>query len=337
MPTIKDVARIASVSVATVSRVANNDPKVSEKTKIKVSKVMVDLGYTPNANARALVKKKSMTMGVVIPQLTDPFFASLANGVDEVARSKNMQLLLSTGLFDAESERKAISLLIEQQCDVMVVHSKLLSDEELIALAEKKPGLVLIDRYIETIKHRCIWIDNIEGGKIAARHLISLAHQNFAVISSKHQIDDPKLRIKGFETELNRANFTLSNQLIELNEPTLRGGEIATQNLLSSGKKFTAIFVYNDAMAIGAISTLEDNGFSVPNDISVLGFDDVLLSRYSRPKLTTLNYPIEEMATHAAQLALDLNNNKIDKDTSIEHYKYIPRLVKRESTSRINQ
>ncbi len=334
MATIKDVARIAGVSVATVSRVANNDPKVSDKTKTKVSKVMGDLGYTPNANARALVKQKSMIMGVVIPQLTDPFFASLANGVEEVARSENMQLLLSTGLFDAESERKAIALLIEQQCDIMVVHSKILSDEELTALAARKPGLVLIDRYIDAIKERCIWIDNFEGGRIAARHLISLAHQDFAVISSVHEIDDPKLRMEGFRSELNTAGFSLSEQLIELNEPNLRGGEIAAQNLLSSGKKFTAIFVYNDAMAIGAISTLEDNGFSVPNDISVLGFDDVLLSRYSRPKLSTLNYPIEEMATHAARLALRLNNKKQPQNINLDTYKYVPRLVKRESTSR---
>jgi len=337
MATIKDVARIASVSVATVSRVANNDPKVSEKTKLKVSKVMADLGYTPNANARALVKQKSMTMGVVIPELTDPFFASLANGVDAVARSVNMQLLLSTGLFDEESERKAISLLIEQQCNIMIVHSKILSDEELISLAHKHPGLVLIDRYIEDIKHRCIWLDNLEGGRIAARHLISLAHKDFAVISSKHQIDDPKLRLEGFETELNKAGFTLSKELVQMDDPTLQGGEIAAQNLISSGKKFTAVFVYNDAMAIGAISTLEDNGFSVPNDISVLGFDDVLLSRYSRPKLSTLNYPIEEMAIRATKLALQLNNKKSIQNNNIENYKYIPTLVKRESTSGINQ
>ncbi|WOH36568.1 LacI family DNA-binding transcriptional regulator [Thalassotalea fonticola] len=332
MATIKDVARIAGVSVASVSRVINNGPKVSKKTIENVNKVMADLGYTPNANARALVTQKSTTVGVVIPDLTDPFFASLAHGVEQVARQQNMQLLLSTGLVTAESEQQAINLLIERRCDVMVIHSKKLSDDALIALTNKVSGLVLIDRYIEQVAHRCVWLDNLEGGKIAARHLLTLKHQTFACISSKYQIDDPSLRLQGFQSELNAAGFNLDQQLVEYGEPNLQGGEITTQKLLASGKKFSALFVYNDAMAIGAISTLEDNGYRVPTDISVIGFDDVLLSRYSRPKLTTLNYPIEEMAIQAANLALDLAN-KNDKNNNTKDFKYIPTLTKRESTS----
>lgn len=332
MATIKDVARISGVSVASVSRVINNGPKVSKQTIEKVTKVMLDLGYTPNANARALVTKKSSTIGVVIPHLTDPFFASLANGVEKIARQQKRQLLLSTGLVTAESEQQAINLLIERRCDVIVIHSKKLPDATLIALADKVPGLVLIDRYIEQIAHRCVWLDNLEGGKIAARHLLALKHQNFACISSKYKIDDPSLRLQGFASELNAAGFNIEPQLIEYGEPDLQGGEITTQKLLASGKQFSAIFVYNDAMAIGAISTLEDNGFRVPTDISVIGFDDVLLSRYSRPKLTTLNYPIETMAMQAANLACDLVNKKSTSEHD-ESLKHIPRLVKRESTS----
>jgi len=332
MATIKDVARLAGVSVASVSRVLNNGPKVSNKTIENVLRVVKELNYTPNANARALVTQKSTTLGVVIPDLIDPFFASLAHGVEQVARQENMQLLLSTGLVSAETEMQAINLLIERRCDVMVVHSKKLSDEVLIELANKVPGLVLIDRYIEEISQRCVWLDNLEGGKIAARHLLALEHKNFACISSKYQIDDPLLRLQGFQNELHSAGIAIDEKLIEFGEPTLQGGELATQNLLASGKRFSAVFVYNDAMAIGAISTLEDNGFKVPSDISVLGFDDVLLSRFSRPKLSTLNYPVEEMAMQAANIGIELTAKQtlgiIDKNC-----KHIPRLVKRESTS----
>lgn len=332
MATIKDVARIAGVSVASVSRVLNNGPKVSKKTIENVLRAMKDLNYTPNANARALVTQKSTTIGVVIPDLVDPFFASLASGVEKVARKNNMQLLLSTGLVSAESEMQAINLLIERRCDVMVVHSKKLSDEALIALAKKTPGLVLIDRYIEEIVERCVWLDNLEGGKIAARHLLALNHKSFACISSKHQIDDPLLRLQGFQHELALVGADVDSDLIEYGPPTLQGGEIATQKLLASGKRFSALFVYNDAMAIGAISTLEDNGFKVPSEISVLGFDDVLLSRYSRPKLSTLNYPIEKMAMQATKIALELSTN-VTKVGNRKDYKHIPRIIKRESTS----
>jgi LacI family transcriptional regulator len=227
---------------------------------------------------------------------------------------------------------QAINLLIERRCDVMVVHSKKLSDQTLISLANKVPGLVLVNRYIEEIAQRCVWLDNIEGGKIAARHLLALEHQSLACISSKNEIDDPLLRLQGFQSELQSAGTDIDADLIAYGEPTLQGGEIATQKLLASGKHFSALFVYNDAMAIGAISTLEDNGFKVPSDISVLGFDDVLLSRYSRPKLTTLNYPVEQMAMQAANIGIELTTKKPLNTMDIS-CKHIPRLVKRESTS----
>ncbi|MDO6719939.1 LacI family DNA-binding transcriptional regulator [Psychrosphaera sp. 1_MG-2023] len=333
MSTIKDVARIAGVSIATVSRVVNKGPKVGEKTRNRVLKIMQEIGYMPNANARALVTQKNTTIGVVIPDLTDPFFASLAHGVDKIAREKNMQVLLSTGLISESSERQAINLLLERRCDAVVIHSKKLSDDELVELSKRVPGLILIDRFIERIKHRCVWLDNAEGGKLAARHLLAMAHNSFACITSQYEIDDPLLRLQGFKDGILDAGFTLENKLIAKQEPTLQGGEIAAQELLSQNIPFSALFVYNDAMAIGAISTFEDNGFRVPQDISVIGFDDVLLSRYSRPKLTTLNYPIEDMAANAALLALEYRESP-EQYSAPEGLKYLPSLVTRESTIR---
>jgi LacI family transcriptional regulator len=334
MTTIKDVARIAGVSVASVSRVINNGPKVSQLTRDKVNKIMLDLGYTPNANARALVKRKSMTVGVVIPELTDPFFANLAHSVDLIARQHNMQMLLSTALQSADSEQDAINLLIEQRCQTIILHSKQLSDEALISLCKKIPNLVLIDRFVKGIEHKCIWLDNNEGGKIAARHLMSLKHRYMACVSSKYSIEDPLLRLAGFKDELSQSGICLQDQLIQYAEPNQQGGEKAAQYLLASGKPFTAIFAYNDAMAIGVITALEDNGLRVPQDISVLGFDDGLIARYSKPRLTTLHYPIDEMAQKAATIALNSANGT--QNTRDETYKYLPYLVKRESTSMCN-
>ncbi len=335
MSTIKDVARVANVSIATVSRVVNKGPKVSDKTRERVLQVMQELGYSPNINARDLVTQKNTTIGVVIPDLSDPFFASLASGVDKIARDNNMQLLLSTALLTEESEREAINLLIERRCQAIIIHSKMLKDDELISLCKRVPGLVLIDRLIDEISHKCIWIDNEEGGKLAARHLLALGHTEFACINSNYLIDDPKLRFKGFEQALLDEHLKIDDALHIKAEPTLLGGELATKELLSIGiNNVSAIFVYNDAMAIGVISTLEDQGIHVPEHISIIGFDDVLLSRYSRPKLSTLNYPIQQMAQQAALLSLDL----IDKQSPLYEIKaqhcYVPRLVQRESTSK---
>jgi len=330
MTTIKDIARIANVSVATVSRVANKGPKVGDKTRLRVQKLMDDMGYKPNANARALVTNTNTTIGVIVPDISDPFFAALAQGVDNIARENKMQLLISTCSIDAESEKNAINLLQERQCRSIIFHSKKMSDDELAHLCASIPGLILINRNIEAYPERCIWLDNIEGGKIAARHLASLNHKNIACISSKYEIEDPADRLKGFVDELSLHQLTMNSELIVYCAPNQLGGEEAAQQLISSGKGFTSIFVYNDAMAIGAISTLEDNGIRVPRDVSIIGFDDVLLSQYSRPKLTTLAYPIVQMAEDAARLSIQLI---ADENPKSSKNRYLPRLIRRESTA----
>lgn len=329
MTTIKDIARIANVSVATVSRVINNGPKVGSKTRLRVQLIMKDMGYTPNANARALVTKTSTTIGVIIPDVSDPFFAALAHGVNNIAKKNKMQMLISTSSVDAESEKQALQVLKERQCRSIIMHSKKIPDDELVSLCDATPGLILINRYIKEYAHRCIWLDNKEGGKIAARHLASLNHSAIACISSQYEIEDPMLRLNGFVDELSFQHLSIAKELIVYNEPNQVGGEEAAQQLISSGKRFTAIFAYNDAMAIGAISTLEDNGYRVPKDVSIIGFDDVLLSQYSRPKLTTLCYPIINMAEDAALLSLNI----LTKETFAQKSnRYLPRLIRREST-----
>lgn len=329
MTTIKDIAKIANVSVATVSRVVNKGPKVGQKTRQRVQQIMDELGYKPNANARALVTNKNTTIGVIIPDVSDPFFAALAQGVDNIARQNHIQLLISTSAVDAESERNALTLLQERQCRSIVFHSKKIPDEELAQLCRALPGLILINRHIKEFEHRCIWLDNKEGGKIAAQHLTSLMHQKIACISSQYSIDDPVRRVQGFVAELALQQLFIADGLLVYATPDQRGGEVAAQQLIKSGQPFSAIFVYNDAMAIGAISTLEDNGFKVPRDVSIIGFDDVLISQYSRPKLTTLCYPITQMAEAAASLSLQLINDQ--PQITIQN-RYLPKLIKRQST-----
>ncbi len=326
MTTINDVAKAAGVSTATVSRVVNNGPKVGTKTREHVLHVMAELGYTPNANARALASQQSKTIGVVIPDLTDPFFASLANGVELVAREQGMQTLLSTGQQSSEDELQAIHLLMQQRCDAMVVHSKHLTDEQLVQLSQQIKGFVLIDRHIETMQSRCVWLDNAAGGKAAAEHFMTKGHSQIAMINSNLDIDDPVLRKSGFDQTLNTRGIQTVATITA--EPTLNGGELAARQLVESSLTFTALFAYNDAMAIGAMSVLEDHGIRVPEDVAVIGFDDVLLSRYSRPKLATLRYPIQSMAKQGAKLALSLLR---DEPLPERPRVYLPRLIVRAS------
>lgn len=329
MTTIKQIAKLANVSVATVSRVLNDGPKVGAKTRQHVKDIIKKHNYSMNANARALATNDNSTLGLIIPNVAESFFSALAHGVDGVAKANDMQLLLSTCEDDADSEKKAIELLRERRCQSIVFHSKHLSDKELASYCDNIPGLIIINRFLPQYTDRCIWLDNKEGGRIAARHLLTLDHKEIACINSNKCIDDPQLRLSGLQEELAKQNIPLSEESILSFTPTQEGGEEAAQKLIASGQSFTAIFAYNDAMAIGAISTLEDNNIKVPRDVSVIGFDDVILAKYSRPKLTTLSYPIKKMSELAANLAIALANKK---NVPVQELKYIPRLIKREST-----
>lgn len=329
MATIKDIASAAGVSLATVSRVINDGPKVGDSTRKRVKKIMAELGYRPNANARALVNKRSASLGVVLAELSDPFFATLAHGIEITTRKQHVQILMSSGSIEKQTERQAIETLLEHRCEAMVVHSKALDDDTLINLAEQVPGFVLINRHIPRIANRCVWLDNVAGGRAMAKYILSQGHRELAVISSRYPIEDPGQRIQGIREELAHAGITLDDSSIEYSTPDQEGGEVAVQNLLARGQQFTAVLAYNDAMASGAMSILQDHGIDVPNDVSVIGYDDVLLAKYCRPKLTTLRYPIEVMAMRAAELALSYASGT-QPEPGVT-FKYTPTIVKRES------
>lgn len=333
MATIKDIASAAGVSLATVSRVINNGPKVGDATRERVKKIMDEMGYRPNANARALVTQRNPAIGVVIAELHDPFFASLAHGIETLCRTSNIQILMSAGSTSPETEMRAIETLMEHRCEAMVVHSKFLDDDALVHFANQVPGFVLINRYIEVIGNRCVWLDNQAGGKLMAEHILHHGHEDIAVISSRYQILDPVQRLDGIKLALSEAGKSLPDSHIEFATPDQEGGEAAVQNLLSRGVKFSAILAYNDAMAAGALTMLLDHNIAVPDKVSLIGYDDVLLAKYCRPKLTTLRYPIEMMATHAAKLALDCAKGEFPEPGTT--FKYTPTIVKRDSVSRV--
>ncbi|ASA55147.1 substrate-binding domain-containing protein [Vibrio gazogenes] len=333
MATIKDVAREAGVSVATVSRVVNQSPKASQSSITAVKAAMQKLGYRPNAAARALVSQSTNIIGVLVNDASDPFFGTLVKAVDKVAHENGKQVLIGHGYHHAEHERKAIELLINSRCDALVIHAKALSDDELIDYAREVKSLVLINRYIPEIAERCISLDNFKGAYLATEYLIKNGHNNIACISSSHPIEDTDQRISGYKAALHDYGISLPASYIEQAEPNTEGGEVATTNLLLKSLDITAIVAYNDNMAAGAIFVLEENGLTLPDQVSIVGFDDALISRYVSPKLTTVLYPIQLMGEQAAQLALNLAKGTSSDSQSL---RFSPTLVRRDSVRKLN-
>ncbi len=328
MATIKDVARLAGVSVATVSRVINDSPKASDASRQAVTCAMEELNYHPNANARALAQQTTETIGLIVGDVSDPFFGAMVKAVEQVAYRTGNFLLIGNGYHNEQKERQAIEQLIRHRCAALVVHAKKIPDSELISLMKQMPGMVLINRTLPGFEQRCIALDDRYGAWLATRHLIQQGHKKIGYLCSNHTISDAEDRLQGYYDALKEHGIPVNDRLVTFAEPDESGGEQAMTELLGRGKNFTAVACYNDSMAAGAMGVLNDNGIDVPKEISLIGFDDVLISRYVRPRLTTVRYPIITMATQAAELAMALAENRPLPETT---HIFSPTLVRRHS------
>lgn len=328
MITIRDVARQAGVSVATVSRVLNNSPLVSPDTREMVMKAVTLLGYRPNANAQALATQSSETIGVVVMDVSDSFFGALVKAVDTVAQQHQKYVLIGNSYHEAEKERNAIEVLIRQRCNALIVHSKALSDEELGAFMAHIPGMVVINRIVPGYAHRCVGLDNISGAMMATRMLLNHGHQRIGYLASSHGIEDDALRREGWKRALEEQGIAAPESWIGTGTPDMQGGEAAMVELLGRNLGLTAVFAYNDNMAAGALTALKDNGVAVPQHLSLIGFDDIPIARYTDPQLTTVRYPIVSMAKLATELALLGAAGKLDAAAT---HCFMPTLVRRHS------
>ena len=330
MITIRDVARQAGVSVATVSRVLNNSALVSPDTRDVVMKAVTQLGYRPNANAQALATQVSDTIGVVVMDVSDAFFGALVKAVDTVAQQHQKYVLIGNSYHEAEKERHAIEVLIRQRCSALIVHSKALSDDELSDFMQHIPGMVLINRIVPGYDHRCVGLDNVSGALMATRMLLNHGHQRIGYLSSNHGIEDDDMRREGWSKALQEQGIIAPDSWIGSGSPDMQGGEAAMVELLGRNLGLTAVFAYNDSMAAGALTTLKDNGIVVPQHLSLIGFDDIPISRYTDPQLTTVRYPVMSMAKLATELALLGAAGKLDREAT---HCFMPTLVRRHSVA----
>lgn len=330
MITIRDVARQAGVSVATVSRVLNNSALVSPDTRDVVMKAVTQLGYRPNANAQALATQVSDTIGVVVMDVSDAFFGALVKAVDTVAQQHQKYVLIGNSYHEAEKERHAIEVLIRQRCSALIVHSKALSDDELSDFMQHIPGMVLINRIVPGYAHRCVGLDNVSGALMATRMLLNHGHQRIGYLSSNHGIEDDDMRREGWSKALQEQGIIAPDSWIGSGSPDMQGGEAAMVELLGRNLGLTAVFAYNDSMAAGALTTLKDNGIVVPQHLSLIGFDDIPISRYTDPQLTTVRYPVMSMAKLATELALLGAAGKLDREST---HCFMPTLVRRHSVA----
>ncbi len=320
MATIKDVARLANVSVATVSRVMNNTAPVNEYTRERINKAMKDLNYTPSLVAQGMRTKKSKTIGVIIPDYVNPFYYELFKHLEDSARSEGYYLIVTSTGEEVDDEINHISALINRNIDGIIVCSykgDRNTIEYLFELSKAIP-VIFMDNIETDIPVNAVCVDGYKGTMEIIKHLIQKGHRKIAFIKPLDRYRVANDRFKGYKDALNEANIEFDEKLVYEGDYHVDSGFAAAEFFVKNvATKPTAIVSSTDLMAIGAMQYLQRAGFRVPKDIAVAGFDDIHLSDFITPALTTIKQPLADIAREAIKLFINKTNNPNDDNRQI--------------------
>lgn len=332
--TIKDIAEELGVSITTVSLIINNRPcRISEETRKKVWDLVKKYNYTPNSNARALVTKKTQTIGLIVPDISNDFFSELAKGVERAAQKQEYSVVFCSSDNKGKKDLTNAALLISKQIDGLILAPSL-GNTDVADIAEfndlvqrNNLPVVLADRTIPFCSYNCVQSNNRQGGYMATNYLLSLGHHKIGCITGPMDVDSARERHQGYTDALQMANTSIDTSLIVTGDYQIESGAACAAALISRGA--TAIFACNDMMALGAMREIRKQKLKLPTDISLIGFDDITVCELLDPPLSTIHQPLYEVGKTAFQLMAKL----IEKPTSkIENTMLSPQLMQRGTT-----
>ncbi|MBX8528477.1 LacI family transcriptional regulator [Pseudomonas cichorii] len=330
MATIKDVAALAGISYTTVSHVLNKTRPVSDPVRIKVEAAIAQLDYVPSAVARSLKAKTTSTIGLLIPNGINPYFAELARGIEDHCERNGFCVILCNSDDNPEKQRNYLRVLLEKRVDGLIVSS--VGGDVSIAggLAEVRTPLVIVDRELEGIDADMVRIDHEHGAYLATRHLLDLGHRDIACIGGPDNTVVADMRFVGYRRAMQEAGVEVVPEWVVRSDFTSSAGHEAAVGLLA-GHRPTAIFAGNDVIAIGVLRAAAERNIPVPRELSVIGFDDIQMSRYVYPALTTVGQSIMQLGETAAEMLL---SRIVGASTELPGRRLVtPSVVVRESTA----
>ena len=304
--TIKEIAKEAGVSIATVSMILNNkDKNITSATRMRVLDVVKKYNYVPNAMAGSLVTQRTHIVGLILPDITNPFFPGIARGAEDKANESGYSIIFCNTDDKLEVEEKYIETLTKKMADgIIIAHSS--SSEKMSEILERcKVPIILIDRdfYSENIRGKVL-VNNLEGAYKGVTYLINKGYKKIAYLSGSLKTRTARDRLDGYKKALSDNSLEYDEKLIKYGEYRIDWGKNGINELLSENKNFDCIFCGNDLIAVGAIKELKKNGYNIPEDIGVMGFDDIYLAGLVEPSLTTVRQPNYQMGYQAMELLL---------------------------------
>lgn len=304
-PTINDVAKKAGVSTTTVSHIINGTRYVSDELKVKVEAAIRELGYRPNSLARGLRRGESKTLGLIVPDNSNPFFAEILRSIENIGYEHGYAVILCNSDGDIKKEISYTELLVAKQVDGIVFITTNNSCEHLQEIIDEGIPIVVIDRDIPLSGTDVLLVDNFHGGYMATRYLIELGHRRIACITGPSLLNPSADRVNGYKQALSEAGIPENPAWIVTGDFQYRGGELGIEQLLQHDERPTAVFACNDMMALGALRGLRKAKLSVPRDISLIGFDDISLTSVVSPALTSVAQPLHEISRLAFELLIE--------------------------------
>jgi DNA-binding LacI/PurR family transcriptional regulator len=305
--TIKDIAKQAGVSHSTVSRALHGSPLLSDETVERIRQIAKTMGYSPSAAARSLKTNRSHALGVIVSAIDDPFFSELLQGVEDITQEHGYSMLIAASRRDPEREQAIVQDMRERHVDGIIICSASFSAEQRRMLLEFGIPIVLVNNHAAEEYRYSIYHDDTEGSQQVTRHLIELGHRKIAYLGNSLSGRITLDRLTGFRHEMEAAGLDVPDGYIfEVPGGGPEDGFAASTHFLDLPQRPTALFCFNDALAIGVLKGLGAAGIRVPGDFSVAGFDNIVFSAYTNPPLTTLDQPKRDIGIEAARLILGL-------------------------------
>jgi LacI family transcriptional regulator len=327
--TISDVARAAGVSKSTVSRVlSGKTEQMRKETRERVLQAIDELGYRPSSVARSLVSKRTSTLGLVVPDIANPFFSDVTRGAEHEASAKGYSVFLCNTEEDPRREMAVLESLEEKRVDGLVLCSSRLGEDELRAALDHHPAAVLVNRRLEGYDVGVVQVDDEAGGRVATQHLLQAGHRAVGFLAGPPTSYSGRRRVRGYRAALEAAGLPYNPAWVWPCSSGVEGGRGTVSALLTDHPKLTALLCYNDLVAVGALLACAALGRRVPDDLAIVGFDDIPLAALVTPPLTTCHGPRYELGIQAMRLLLGRVNSCIEE---CEEITLRPKLVVRAS------
>lgn len=329
---IKAVARRAGVSTATVSRTINGSAKVTPRTADRVRAAIQDLNFYPNTNARALGSGRSSLYGLIISDITNPFFPEIAKAFEDVAVQHGQEVLMANTNYDPVRMETCVRRMLQRKVDGVAIMTSEMDDKLIKMLSGRNIPIVFLDTGTPGPGISVVRINYADGVDSGMDHLIGLGHRRFAFISGPLNLVSALIRFRAFNEGMARNHLVTHQALIREGNHRVDGGHEAMARILESGARPTAVIASNDLTAIGAMGAIYEHGLRVPEDVSVLGYDDIQLSAFTRPALTTISLPRDEIARTAFRALFRAYSQNSDRPIDGEEHLVQTKLVLRKST-----